>query len=34
MITQRGNVAILEPGETGLDYTLDPVGKVSVRFSA
>jgi hypothetical protein len=24
----------LEPGETGLDYTLDPVGKVSVRFSA
>ena len=24
----------LEPGETGLDYTLDPVGSVSVRFSA
>jgi hypothetical protein len=24
----------LEPGETGLDYTLDPVGGVSVKFSA
>jgi 2-keto-4-pentenoate hydratase len=24
----------LEPGETGLDYVLDPVGSVSVKFSA
>jgi len=24
----------LEPGETGLDFTLDPIGAVSVRFSA
>jgi 2-keto-4-pentenoate hydratase len=23
----------LEPGETGLDYTLEPIGAVSVRFS-
>jgi 2-keto-4-pentenoate hydratase len=24
----------LEPGETGLDFTLDPIGSVSVRFTA
>ena len=23
----------LEPGETGLDFTLDPIGAISVRFS-
>jgi 2-keto-4-pentenoate hydratase len=24
----------LEPGETSIDFTLDPVGKIEVRFSA
>ena len=25
---------LLEPGDSGVDYALDPIGAVSVRFSA